>query len=262
VVVVLGLVVVLAIIGAAFNLAAPAKKRQSRANAELASPAASRVAATQTVKTRKRRPLRANVVVTSSNFIEDRILGSSSIEYGVAVRNSSPSVDALNVVVRVHAIDRLGRSVGTDEQRITVIPAGGTFHFTGEIDANVSLSVARLRVVAAASRARAKSVRLPLASGVRVRIDGFTGEAVVTGEITNPYGNPLPEDATIYAVVLDRAGRFVGSASDVTGAQVRPGAAVSFNLTGFVSSRSARPLSAVISVDPCDGYFEDCGLVR
>jgi hypothetical protein len=49
---------------------------------------------------------------------------SSYAEYGLVLRNSSRVKDALNVVVRVKAVDAQRRALVTDTQRVSLIPAG------------------------------------------------------------------------------------------------------------------------------------------
>jgi hypothetical protein len=43
----------------------------------------------------------------------------------------------------------------------------------------------------------------------------------------------------------------VGATSDNTGAQVQPGATVSFDLEAIVNDPAAHPVSARVSIDPC-----------
>jgi hypothetical protein len=72
------------------------------------------------------------------------------------LRNRSPTKDALGVTVEVQARDSRGRAFTSDEQTITVIPAGTTFVVGGSLIWNVSVNVARITAVVHVGRPRRK----------------------------------------------------------------------------------------------------------
>lgn len=197
---------------------------------------------------------RPRVVAVASGFDRDTGPGAGSvIDYGVILKNASRTYDAINLTVTVRAADTSGRSVATDQIPVTLIPASGTFVVAGVLAPSVSLVVTRLQVTVKVGQQRIKGRRLPAVSNVKLDTSG--GQLLnVTGRVSNTYRKALSQDAPIYAIFLNARGRIVGGASDATGAQVRPGATVSFRVQGVVNSPNANPVSARVSVDPCSDF--------
>ena len=195
------------------------------------------------------------VVAVTSGFDRDTTTGAASeIDYGVILRNKSSVSDAMDLTVTVRAADASGRSMATDEIPVSLIPAGGTFVVAGLLLPSVSLTVTKLRVTVKVGRHETKGRRLPAVSNVKLDTSG--GQLLdVTGRVSNSYRRTMSQDAPIYVIFLNAQGRIVGGAASSTGAQVRPGATVSFGVEGVVNSPSAHAASARVSVDPCS-YFE------
>lgn len=190
----------------------------------------------------------AHVVVADIGFHDDESGGSSDITYGVVLSNRS-HVDAVNLTVTVHAVDKHGRSIATDKVPVSVIPAGSTFNVAGEMFPNVTLQIARLEAIVHGSTS-ATRYQLPVVTDVKLDTS-VLGLLDVRGRVRNPYKTPLPQDAAVYALLVNRAGRIVGSATGTTGAAVRPGATVSFAIQGAPNHPTAKPTSARVSIDPC-----------
>jgi hypothetical protein len=200
------------------------------------------------------------VIVEKAGFTADTTTFSGTyVSYGLILINSSTTTDALNVGVKVSLTDTLGRSVATDTQTITAIPAAQRFYFSGRIVSNVSLVVASMKVELSVGANRAKSLTLPTASNIAFSTDEF-GFTRLTGQLTNPYKFALPDVTKIYAVLFDNHGSVVGGGSEPTLAQIQPGATVSFDLSDHLFPFEGAG-SAQISVDPCGGFEFNCPLV-
>ncbi len=199
----------------------------------------------------------AQVVVTKSGFTQMALSTGNAITYGLVLANTSPDEDALGVDVRVSFADTQGRSVASDSTTITGTPAGGTFYLSGEVFPNVSLTVASLQPTVSVRASKPKRLVLPPVSGTQLSATGgFFNELTVTGNLTNPYAKPMPESATIYAVVFDGQGNVLGGGSEQTLAQVQPGATVSFQLSSLrlFLVPADRAASVQVSVDPCSAF--------
>jgi hypothetical protein len=188
------------------------------------------------------------VVVTKSGLIGGGA-GSDYAEYGLVRRNQSLTTDVLGVTVDVQARDSRGRAFTSDEQTITVIPAGTSFAVGGSLIWDVSLNVARITAVVHVAKTAPKGRRLPPVKHVAVTSDGDA-----TASLTNPYRKPLPGSATIYGVFLDGAGRIVASSGgQTTDAIIQPGQTVPFDVSGNAALTAPATASVLISIDPC-GY--------
>jgi hypothetical protein len=118
--------------------------------------------------------------------------GSDYAEYGLLLPNRSRTMDALAVTVKVKALDSRGRAFTSDEQTITVIPAGTSFVVAGSLMWNVSISLKRIATVVRVGKTASKGRKLPPV----IRI-ALTSTGSVTGFVNNPYRKPLPGSATI-----------------------------------------------------------------
>jgi hypothetical protein len=190
------------------------------------------------------------VVVSKSGLVRGAP-GSDYAEYGLVLTNRSRTRDALNVTVKVRALDSHGNSFTTDEATITVIPAATSFVVTGSLIWNVSLNLARIATVVHVGKSAPRGRRLPPVKHIAVTNYGRD----ITATLTNPYAKPLPDSATIYGIFLDSKGRIVAVGSQMTQAIVRPRATVAFDLSaGFSTTAQMDAVaSAKVSIDPC-GY--------
>lgn len=193
------------------------------------------------------------VVVASGVVPEGDGSGSGEyeyVEYGLVLRNRSPTRDAIDVTVEVEAVDGRGRSLTDGYTAVTLIPAGAEFVITGELIWKGSLELAGIETEVHVGQTASRRRTLP-----RVRHASVTTSGGVTGSLTNPYKKALPGSATIYGVVFDGSGRIVAAGYDLTDTATRPGGTVAFDIRG--DSTTVRPdgvPSARVSVDPC-GYL-------
>jgi hypothetical protein len=208
------------------------------------------------------------VVVTASGYTQDLSdPPHNDIAYGLALANRSTTENAVNVQIDVSLRDSKHRTVGSDSQTVSVIPAGGTFYVAGYVEANVSLRVTSLVPVIHVGSSTHGRIALPPTSRITFSKGSNPGGPFVNvrGSLRNPYAWALSSDATIYTVLFDRHGRIVGGGSINPGVAVQAHATVSFALDEF--DIFPAPMSATyarLSVDPCapgDAAFGDCQAV-
>jgi hypothetical protein len=208
-------------------------------------PAATR--ANPSASNRSTPPPAPHVVVANSGFWQYK----GELDYGLVLENKSRRSDARNVTVTVREVDTKGRSVATNQTPLTGIPAGGRFVVTDSFQSNVLIRVKRLRTTIRVGHGSTPTLRLPRTAKLKVRDDGF-GFLEVTGQVSNPYRRSLTAGAPIFAIVLDKRGRIVGANyPESIGAKVAPGSTVTFDLQDVSGPASARPIAALVSIDPC-----------
>jgi hypothetical protein len=169
-------------------------------------------------------------------------------EYGVVLRNTSATKDALGVMVTVKATDARGRALTSDSQRVTFIPAGATFVVAGALTWGVNLAMDRTPTAVRVTKFAPKGRKLPPVK--RITLDDLANATVT---FTNPYRKPLPPSATVGGVFLDAREHIISGSSGPIDATVRAGATVSVDFTPNVQTveqlESIEKL--VATVDPC-----------
>ena len=200
----------------------------------------------------------AQINVVKSGFSTEA-LGSQTFLYcGVQLQNTSGVSDARNLVVTVTFADTEGRSLTSSEIDLTVVPAGQTFYASCLTISNVTLSIGSVQVSVKVGKSVPKKAQLPVVSALTLTPDAFGGTQTLTGSITNPYAQAMPQDAAIYAVYYDANGNIVGGDWTPAGASIQPGATVGFSFP-YLDPAIA---SAQVSVDPCGsaGLFGGCSV--
>jgi hypothetical protein len=189
----------------------------------------------------------APISVVRSGFSTETFGTQTFLRCGLQLRNISQVNDAQDLTVTVTFADTQGRSLTKDDINLTVIPAGQTFYASCLTIANVTLSVASVQVAVKVGKSVAKHAQLPSVSGLKLTPDEFGSTQTLTGNLTNPYGKAMPEDAEIEAVYFDASGNIIGGDTKRAGASVQPGATVGFSFDYL----DANVASAQVSVDPC-----------
>lgn len=203
----------------------------------------------------------AHVSVVKSGFsTDDSLPPGEAINCGVELQNTSTS-DARDVTVNLTFTDTQGRSLTTGRMDLNLIPAGETFYASCSAGSNVTLSVAAMKVTVNIGESTPAGAELPPVSGVTLTDD--YGTETLTGNLTNPYPDPMSEEADIYAVYFDASGNIVGGGGTVAGASIQPGATVGFSIRvgfGYPFVASPDAASAEVSVDPCgfDATLSTC----
>jgi hypothetical protein len=190
----------------------------------------------------------ARVTVVKSGFTEDFSYW-DGITYGLVLVNQSAQ-DAIGVTVSVTFRDTLGRSLISDETDLSLIPARQTFYVSGAALPYVSLDVGSMSVRVKVAKSEPQGRTLPRVSSL-LAVDDL-GLQTIMGTLTNPYQERLADDATIHAVYFDARGNPIGGGEVDTGAQVQPGATVTFELP-VIEVRHVD--SAKVSVDPCNAFY-------
>lgn len=188
------------------------------------------------------------VRVVSSGFTQRAGQGQDFISYGVVLENPDRA-SAVAVHVNETFFDVHGRSLATDTQVLTGVPAHSRFDVGGDVSSNISLRVSRMKVTAKAQGA-VEAITLPEVTSVAIRGSNFS--AKVVGGFRNPYHVVLPGSATIYLVYVNPHGQVVGGDAEPTGASVRPGASVAFS-DALMSITPKAGTSVHASIDP-NGY--------
>lgn len=197
------------------------------------------------------------IAVGRSGFREETFAftGDTFVDYGVELVNRSPNVAAIGVTLTATIRDAADRSVATDTRTLAVIPAASTFYASGLFLFNVSLTVSSLSVSVNVEKGLNRRVVIPPTTHLLLTRDPSGDTSTLTGEIANPYPAALPDDATVYVVYYDSNSTVIGGDSVTTGAQVQPGATVSFTVP-YVPANVA---AIGASVDPCGFFSRDEG---
>jgi len=192
----------------------------------------------------------ANVAVVFSGFSQTGGSAGNSISYGIVLENRSHTYTAVAVKVTETFLDSHGRSLATDTQTLSGIPAGARFDVGGNTVSNVSLQVSKFNVAVKVGGSITGSVLIPPTSDVVFAKDGIFTKVV--GNLHNPYRVALPSDATVFLVYTSASGQIVGGDSEPTGAAVQPGRSVAFS-DNLISITPKIGTTVAASIDP-DGY--------
>jgi hypothetical protein len=173
-------------------------------------------------------PKQATVVVQASGFSQD----GSDASYGVVLRNTSPTQDALDVEVTTNFDDASGTILDTESETISVIPAHTTYYLGGDGSLESSARVVRLEVNPTVGQSAHTNYPLPIVSRVGLTRDLYLG-LTVHGQVENNLDAPLSQFAQITTVIFSPSGRVVGGGFTYLDADLPPGrsAAWSTNIT-------------------------------
>jgi hypothetical protein len=198
----------------------------------------------------------AQITVVKSGFSIEPLGSETFLHCGVQLQNTSTVSDARNLVVTVTFVDTQGRSLTTEAIDLTVIPAGQTFYASCLAISSVTLSVGSVQVHVKVRESVPKKAQLPIVSALALSADPFGDTQTLTGTITSPYAQAMPQDAAIYAVYYDANGNIIGGDWTPAGASIQPGATVGFTFPDLDPGIA----SAQVSVDPCGsaGLFGGC----
>lgn len=129
---------------------------------------------------------------------------SGAFSYGVVLRNTSATKDALNVQVHVAVVGSVGL-IGIYLSTIPLIPAGATFYLGNEPDLTGPQRPTGIRVAVDVGATQRRRAVLPSATA---RISPQGG---IVGKVVNPYARALDTATSkLYAVYSDARGKVVG----------------------------------------------------
>jgi hypothetical protein len=176
--------------------------------------------------------------------------------WGVVLRNTSKTHDAVNVLVVVNLVGPHGGALPDQtgqvkDETLAVIPAGQAFYLGGDSSQLGDYDVRGVEASVTIGSTPKRRYGLPSVSDVHV--NASTGN--VTGTVTNPYSTSIsPDDYGADLVLFDRHGRVIGGSNDgVLGplgksTNIKPGAHASVSFLSPVPG--IRAASARITVFP------------
>jgi len=180
-------------------------------------------------------PAAVTVAVEKAGFA----VAGTELGYGIVLRDTSPTRDAVGVTVTVNVVDAANRVLRTETTRISGLPAGSTYYFGGDVFLDAGSTPANLQVTARAESDQAKKLQAAPVTGLAAAADG-AGKTHVQGRLTNPsVTKPMSALTRISAVVFDAAGNVIGGGFTFPTAPVQPNDHVDFDLpvTGVTADR-------------------------
>jgi hypothetical protein len=180
--------------------------------------------------------------------------GRREVSYGVFLRNTSATQDAVNVYVLLDFVGSNGRLLAARTENVGLVAAGQRFALGDATTLPGSPPVARLEITAEVRSQRPHAARpLPSVAAVQLLPDDVdqTRLAGVTGELVNPPSQLGLRSARLSVVVTDASGTILGGGRGAVAIPVPAGARVPFQASGgFGAVPMARAAAAVVSVDP------------
>ena len=196
------------------------------------------------------------VVADKQGFSQrpDRFGTGSSLSYGLFLRNTSATQDAVNVYVLVNMVAANGELIGTASHTISLIGAGQTFALGDSMSLRTQVAVTKLELTIRLGAHQLKqSHNLPEFANVRIvpaeSDAGWVGE--VDGEVLNTTPLMTLTNTRLSIVLLDAAGNPVGGGTGNTFTPLPSGSRMVFLATsGFNAVPLDRALTPVVSVEP------------
>ena len=175
----------------------------------------------------------------------------SRLSYGLILHNESTSKDATGVNVQVNFVMGDNNLLGTDTQRVSVIPAGGDYALGHQITFPQAAPIVRLEVVIQVDTYAAPSTRNPTLANMHLEPQlfdpGWLG--TIEGELQNTDPAWTLQNANLSAVVFDSAGNVIGGGSGMAFDPLPPGAREFIQLSsGFDAIPMDEAASAMVSV--------------
>ena len=190
-------------------------------------------------------------VVKDGYTIRPGQFGGGSVSYGVILKNSSSSQDALQVYALINFVGPDNKLVGSATTTVPGIPAGSEFALGGDISFFAGVpTIARLEVVIQIGKRQPRSLKRPTVSNVRIAPSAYEPEWVgsVEGEISNDEPALVLQNAALSTVILDAAGNVLGGGSGYASASLPPGSRQFFKIeSGLRSIAFANAASAMVS---------------
>ena len=211
------------------------------------------VAGTKTTTTPVDAP---RVVAEKQGFSQrpDRFGSGSTFSYGMFLRNTSDTQDAMNVYVLVNMVGSNGELIGSATRTVPLIAAGQTYALGDSMSLRAQVPVAKLELTIRLGAHQLKQPHaMPEFANVRIVPSqgdvGWVGE--VDGEVLNSAAAMTLTNAKLSIVLLDAAGNPVGGGLGYTFSALPSGSRMVFLATsGFTAVPLDRALTAVVSPEP------------
>jgi len=169
--------------------------------------------------------------------------------YGLALKNTSTTMDAEEVQVTVNLLDKSGTIITTADQTFNLIPAGGTFYFGGDFSVDKGAKPAKMEAFVDVGASEAAQYSLPKVSKVRVVKDQYAGVSV-KGQATNDLDGPNSSMAVIGCVLLDANDKVVTGGYGYLNNDLPSGRTVGFeNYINITNAAASKVTHAEASMD-------------
>jgi hypothetical protein len=196
------------------------------------------------------------VVADKQGFSQrpDKYGTGSAFSYGVFLRNTSPTQDAMNVYVLVNMVAASGELIGTATRTVPLVGAGQTYALGDSLSLRTQVPVAKLELTIRLGAHQLKQPH-PRPEFANVRIVPSQGDAGWVGEVDGEVLNTAPAktltSTKLSIVLLDAAGNPVGGGTGYTAAPLPSGSRMVFLATsGFTAVPLDRALTPVVSAEP------------
>jgi len=177
----------------------------------------------------------------------------SDVSYGVILHNASSNADATNVSVLVNFVLADNKLLGSQSSNLQLLRAGSTYALGASMSFPGAAPIARLEVVVQIGGKQAASPHQPVLSNVIIEPDQFKPDWVgdVAGELVNADPTLTLQNASLSAVVFDKAGNVVGGGNGFSSFTLPAGTRAVFKLTsGFSAIPMVKADSVSVSVIP------------
>jgi hypothetical protein len=196
------------------------------------------------------------VVADKQGFSQrpDKFGTGSSFSYGMFLRNTSETQDAMNVYVLVNMVAASGELIGSMTRTVPLIAAGQPYALGDSMSLRTQVPVAKLELTIRVGAHQLKQPHnMPEFANVRIlpaQSDaGWVGE--VDGEVLNSTPGMTLTNAKLSIVLLDASGNPVGGGTGYTFSSLPSGSRMVFLATsGFTSVPLDRALTPVVSAEP------------
>src|SRR5712692_10009767 len=177
----------------------------------------------------------------------------TDVSYGVILHNASSNADAVNVNVLVNFVLADNKLLGSQSSNLQLLRAGSSYALGANMGFPGAAPIARLEVVVQIGGKQPTSPHQPATANVVIEADQFKPDWVgdVAGELVNVDPKLTLQNASLSAVVFDKAGNVIGGGNGSSSFSLPPGTRAVFKLTsGFNAIPTAKADSASVSVIP------------
>jgi hypothetical protein len=193
----------------------------------------------------------ARIVVVKDGWSTRQQPYGGTVSYGVVLRNTSPSQDALQVYALVNFVGPDNRLVGSATTTVPGIPAGQQFALGGQLlFPGMVPPISRLEVVVQIQKRATNALKQPTITNVFFEPSILDAHWLggVDGEISNDKTALILENTQLSTVVFDRGGNVIGGGSGFAFASLPPAAREFFKVqNGLDSIPFANAASAMVS---------------
>lgn len=184
----------------------------------------------------------AGVDVVEHGFTTDK----RDLSYGAVLHNTSDVSDALGVEVSVNALDKSGNVLATEDDTISVIPAGQDFVIGRETRLEKGAKVDSIEIIVDVDDSVSAQYPVPKVRNARYQADEYGGWTV-RAQVTNNMDSTLSSITDVYAIIRDTNGKIVGGANSYPDSDLKPGRRAALEISSFMDLPGAQ--DAEVSVD-------------